>query len=113
MRVVYSQDFIVRGDAGKRGARFIGYLGTLEFDFVSGTVTLYHHMKKITEVHRFDLTGSSHFGGYDMMARNFVNVMLGEEKSGSTLSEGILSAEMCLAARLSSETDSFVPIECR
>ena len=110
MHVVYSQDFIVRAAAGKRGARFIGHLGTVEFDFNTGIVTVYHHMKRITETHTFDTSNASHFGGDGALMRNFVGVMLGEEKSNSTLEAGILSAEMCLAAKLSSETDRFVSI---
>lgn len=113
MHVVYSQDFIVRAAAGKRGARFIGHLGTVEFDFNTGIVTVYHHMKRITETHTFDTANGSHFGGDGALMRNFVGVMQGEEKSNSPLEAGILSAEMCLAARLSSETDRFVPVDFR
>ena len=67
-------------------------------------------MKRITETHTFDTSNASHFGGDGALMRNFVGVMLGEEKSNSTLEAGILSAEMCLAAKLSSETDRFVSI---
>lgn len=110
MHVAYSQNFVVRADAGRRGARFVGYLGTLELDFVSGTVTLYHHMEKKTEVRAFDVGGSSHFGGNDVLVRNFVEVMQGKGTSKSTLKDGILSAELCLAATLSSKTDRFIPV---
>ena len=110
MHVAYSQNFVVRADAGRRGARFIGYLGTLELDFVSGTVTLYHHMEKKTQAHTFDVSGPSHFGGNDALVHNFVGVMQGGERSKSTLREGILSAELCLAATLSSQTDRFVSV---
>jgi predicted dehydrogenase len=110
MHAVYSQNFIVRGDAGKRGARFVGYLGTLEFDFASGTVVVYHHMDRITETHKFDTSAASHFGGDAALAENFAQVMLGAESSMASLDDGILSAEMCLAARKSSEEDLFIHI---
>lgn len=38
MHVVYSQNFFARRGAGLRGARFLGYDGTAEFDFQSGDV---------------------------------------------------------------------------
>ncbi len=113
MHVAYSQNFVVRASAGKRGARFIGYLGTLEFDFQTGVVTVYHHRSYVTETHQISAASSTHFGGDAKLAENFVGVMEGKEVSHSNLKEGILSAEMCLAARLSSETDKFIPITFR
>ena len=109
MHVVYSQNFVVRGDAGKRGARFIGYEGTMEFDFNTGKITVYHHLTRMTEEYRFAL-GKGHFGGDARLAQNFVDVMKGEAVSQTPLSEGILSAEMCLAAKESAETKRFVEI---
>ena len=46
-----------------------------------------------------------------MNSDNFISVMKGEGKSHSPLSEGILSAEMCLAARKSAEVHEFVNIQ--
>ena len=43
MHIVYTQNFIVRKKAGKRGARLIGFKGTLEFDFYTNTITLIDH----------------------------------------------------------------------
>ncbi len=109
MHVVYSQDFIVRNGAGKRGARLIGYYGTLEFDWVTGRITVYRHLEQVKE--EYTLTqGSGHFGGDGMLAENFIGVMKGTERSQTTLAEGILSAEMCLAARKSSEEHVFVEL---
>lgn len=109
MHAVYSQNFIVRGEAGKRGARFICYGGTIEFDFNSGILTLYHHDKMITETHKFS-KNAGHFGGDTRLAENFIGVMKGIEKSKTPLADGILSAELCLAARKSSEEHIFINI---
>ncbi len=109
MHVVYSQDFIVRNGAGKRGARLIGYYGTLEFDWVSGTITVYRHLEQIKEEYSFGQSGG-HFGGDSMLADNFVAVMKGIDKSRAPLSEGILSAKLCLAARRSAVEHVFVDI---
>ncbi|MBQ9778679.1 MAG: Gfo/Idh/MocA family oxidoreductase [Clostridia bacterium] len=110
MHVVYSQNFIVRANAGGRGARLIGYLGTLEFDFRTGVVTLHHHTEKVTETYTFQDEKSSHFGGDAMLAQNFVRVMQGLEFSASTLVHGISSAEICLGARESAQTHRFVSL---
>ena len=109
MHVVYSQDFIVRNGAGKRGARLIGYYGTLEFDWVTSKITVYHHLEQLKEEYSFSQTGG-HFGGDSMLADNFVGVMKGNEKSLSPLAEGILSARLCLAARKSAEKHVFVEL---
>lgn len=109
MHVVYSQNFVARKGAGKRGARLIGYYGTLEFDWVTSTVTVYHHMEDIVETHRF-AQQNGHFGGDDELARNFLGVMCGTELPKTTLEDGILSASMCLAARRSAENHEFVEI---
>lgn len=110
LHVVYSQNFIVRKSAGKRGARLIGYKGTVEFDWKSATVTVYHHHKNIVETHKFDST-DGHGGGDILLCENFIEVMKGEGKSNSPLSEGILSAELCLAAKKSAEEKIFVNID--
>ena len=110
MHAVYSQNFIVRGGAGKRGARLVGYNGTVEFDWNSATVTVYHHFDGITETHNFKKT-DGHGGGDILLINNFIGIMKGEEKSNSPLSEGVLSAEMCLAARKSATEKKFVYIE--
>lgn len=110
LHVVYSQNFIVRSGAGKRGARIIGYDGTLEFDWNTSTVTVYDHFNKTTDIKILPKT-DGHGGGDKLLSDDFISVMKGEGKSHSPLSEGILSAELCLAARKSSKTNEFVDIE--
>ena len=110
LHVTYTQNFVARNGAGKRGARLIGYLGTVEFDFRTGVVHVFHHMEQISETINFDLSGG-HFGGDEKLAENFLEVMKGTADSCSTLDEGILSAEMCLAAKKSSLEHVFVDIE--
>ena len=111
MHVVYSQDFITRNKAGKRGARLIGYKGTIEFDWFSDEVVIYNHLQNVTERHTLGKTLEGHFGGDARLVESFVGVMLGESASVSSLSDGILSAELCLGAKKSSEEHVFVDIE--
>ncbi len=110
MHVVYSQDFIVRNSAGKRGARLIGYKGTLEFDWYSDVVTVYNHMQNSVEHHTLAKTLEGHFGGDAVLERNFIALMEGSEVSCAPLSDGILSAELCLAARRSAQEHVFVDV---
>ncbi|WP_310224429.1 Gfo/Idh/MocA family oxidoreductase [Paenibacillus qinlingensis] len=106
MHVTYSQNFFVRNKAGYRGARFMGYKGTVEFDFYKSQLKVYMHHTPRVETHDLDL-GNDHFGGDTALVKNFVNVMKGQEKSVSTLEDGLLSALMCLKAKESAQTGTF------
>ena len=112
LHVVYTQNFVARAGAAKRGARLIGYLGTVEFDFPSATITIYDHMTAKTETIDMSADKGVHFGGDRRLAESFIAVMQGE-KSPSTLAEGILSVEMCLAAKESTAENRFVPVDFR
>lgn len=107
MHVVYSQNFFVRNGAGKRGARLIGYKGTLEFDWNKNLITVYKHLENVTETYEVKTSKNGHGGGDAILAENFVNVMKGTDISRATLKEGIISAQMCLLARKSSEEYKF------
>ena len=107
MHVVYSQDFIARKKAAKRGARFFGYLGTLEFDWRQNRITVYMHNTDRVENYDFDVPAQGHNGGDDLLVKNFIDVMNGKDISHSTFEEGILSAHMCLEAKHSAETYTF------
>lgn len=109
MHVVYSQNFFVRKKAGKRGARFMGYYGTVEFDFNTGVVTVYHHNQALVETHTFDINGN-HFGGDAKLMAHFADVIAGKCVSKANLADGILSARMCLMAQKSADTHTFCEI---
>lgn len=110
MHAAYTQNFVVRNKAGSRGARIVGYKGTIYFDWTKNEVNVYHHLENVTETHKFESKGS-HFGGDAILCENFIGVMKGKEKSKAPLSSGILSAKMCLAARKSSEEKVFVHLD--
>lgn len=109
MHVVYSQNFFARKGAKKRGARLLGYYGTVEFDFNTGIITVYHHNDEIVETYQVTNTGH-HFGGDNILAQNFVDMMSRTARSKAPLREGILSADMCLKARTSAREHRFVDI---
>lgn len=109
LHVVYTQNFVARKSAGKRGARFIGYKGTVEFDFNTKSVTYIDHMSDRVDRISVETTGS-HSGGDKNLAKNFIDIMEGKDVSHAPLSQGILSAKLCLAAKKSAETKTFIEL---
>lgn len=109
MHVSYSQNFFARREAGRRGATFLGYKGTIEFDFMTGIVRVVHHHRGRVDTYRFE-KGEGHFGGDAKLAENYIDIIENGSPSLSSLSEGLTSALMCLAARRSAETNSYQPI---
>ena len=111
MHAVYSQNFVARKDAGRRGVRIIGYNATVEFNFNTKCIDLYYHNEDRHE--HIDMTEqcSTSHGGGDLMMMDFYVKMLGGKKSPTPLSLGVLSAKLCLAARKSAEENIFVKIK--
>ncbi len=103
----YSQNFISRKEAGRRGAIVTGYSATLEFDWYTDEIRVvdHHHANRVDRISVKATSG--HSGGDIKLAEMFLDVVHGRDKSRSDLKDGLLSAAMCLAARESSETDAF------
>ena len=55
-------------------------------------------------------TISFHGGGDIRLINNFIGVMLGTETSKTPLEQGLLSAYMCLKAKESAESHTFVTL---
>ena len=98
---VYTQNFVVRKQAGKRQIRIIGQNATLEFNFTDGLLTVFHHYENRVETHCIDMQ-DGHAGGDLLLARAFLDVLEGKP-SASPLSDGIASARICLRAKQSAE----------
>ena len=110
MHASYSQNFFARRSAAARGARFLGYKGTLEFDFVTGLIQVVHHHAARVDRYEFE-HGEGHFGGDEKLAANFLDIVKSGASSLSTLEDGLTSAYLCLMAKRSAETNSFQTIE--
>lgn len=110
MHVSYSQNFFARKGAAARGARLLGYKGTLEFDWFKDELKVFMHNTPRVETYKMDSTQMAHGGGDDALALNFIRVMQGKEKSVAPIDAGLLSVLMCLKAVQSSETDTFQDI---
>ncbi len=110
MHVVYSQNFYSKKTAEKRGARLIGYKGTLEFDWATNEVQVNMHTAPRVESYKVDSGDETHGGGDRVLAYNFLHVMQGKEKSGTPLEAGLQSALICLKAIQSANTGTFQEI---
>ena len=107
----YSQNFMVRKAAGRRGARLYGYKGTIHFDWYTDELKVFMHHSPRIETHKIDSSALSHAGGDTVLIWNFIQVANGEGESLSPLEAGITSVNLCLAARESSRSGRFVEIK--
>lgn len=110
LHAAYSQNFFTRGGAATRGARFIGYHGTMEFDWFTSTLRVLPHHSSHFETHEVDKT-QAHGGGDSVLAANFIDVIRGDREPISTLEDGLTSVLMCLKARESAKTHMFQRVE--
>lgn len=106
VHAAYSQNFISKRSAGKRGARFIGHLGTIEFDWQQNYFVYHDHYG---ERHDIDISdkANGHFGGDEMLAYDFLLALSGKE-TRCTLESGIRSAKLCLCLKESAELHKFI-----
>ena len=101
----YSQCFVpLRG--GSRGARFFGYLGTLDFDWDTNVLTVTMNHEDRTDTCAIG-GGGSHGGGDDQLVENFLQIIRGKEESISPLEAGLNSILICLNAKESSLSHEF------
>lgn len=105
----YHQTFLVKHEAGRRGARFIGTKASAEFDFYTATLRVDYYAGKHTAVHQFTYPEGMHFGGDEQLALGYLDILNGKP-SRAPLADGLASAAACLAAKKSAETDLSTPI---
>jgi predicted dehydrogenase len=106
----YSQNFLSRRGAYKRGATVVGYEATLEFDLALAEIRLIHHRSEKVERMQLESEDDGHAGGDHILAESFLDLLNGRAKPNSSLKDGLLSAAMCLAARESARTKTFQPV---
>lgn len=106
----YAQCFVARKQAGRRCTRIVGYKATLELDFPSSKVTVYHHgVNRVDEYKIGEMPG--HSGGDAGLMKAFVKLMKGENCEHPDLEDGIISALTCLRAEQSADQQKFM--DCR
>ncbi|MEG2951332.1 MAG: Gfo/Idh/MocA family oxidoreductase [Clostridia bacterium] len=100
--ISYSQCFIVKRGAARRGARLIGDKGSAEFDFYTGEIRVDCYEDPETITHKFTYPAGAHFGGDERLVLAFMDLMNGKPSTNANLDAGLKSAAMCLAAKRSS-----------
>lgn len=106
----YAQNLVSRRNAGARGARVTGYLGTLEFNWYSEQLTVIDHHGREVESRKVTVT-TGHHGGDHVLARNFIDVIRGVAAPRCTLRDGLVSAAVCAAAQRSEERGTFERVD--
>ncbi len=105
----YSQNVFARNAAGRRGARFYGYKGTIFFDWYENVIKVFKHQSPAVETISF--TGDMpHFGGDRELCYDFLMAMRDGASSRSPIEAGIQSALTCLWARESAETRRYCDV---
>lgn len=111
MHMVYTQNFFARKKAAKRGARLLGYKGTVEFDWYTNEIKVMMHHTPAVETIRFESSNEGHSGGDWALALSFINIMKGTGESVAPMEAGLLSVLMCLKATESEKTSTFQDIK--
>lgn len=106
----YAQCFTGRRGAALRLTRIVGFNATLELEFVSGEVRVFHHHSGRVDRYQFK-EAEGHFGGDEALMNAFVKLMRGERTEYPDLRDGRISASACLAAKRSAQTEKFVKVE--
>jgi predicted dehydrogenase len=107
VQAAYSQNFFARNQAAARGARLLGYHGTVEFDWYTGEIKVMEHHSLRNDTIRFEGGVQSHFGGDKELGYDFLQVVQGRGHSRSPIDAGIISALTCLRARESADSRAF------
>ena len=96
--VCYGQCFVARKDANRRSTRIVGQFATLDLDFATDTVKVYHHDRPQVDTYTVTDKGS-HSGGDDGLMERFAKLLRGEACDYPTLEDGVRSARTCLRAQ--------------
>ncbi len=110
MHAVYSQNFFIRKGAAARGARFMGYKGTVQFDWATNLVQVFMHHTPVVETYKLDdeAMNAGHGGGDYTLVDNFIDILHNRtNESLSPLDAGLTSILMSLNARESAKTGTF------
>jgi predicted dehydrogenase len=105
----YTQNFLTRRQAGRRGATITGDEGTVSFNWESQKLRFVDHTRDRVDEVEVKAEGG-HNGGDHALARNFLDVVLGRAPSLTPLADGLLSAATCLAARDAAHRRTVEPI---
>ncbi len=110
VQAAYTQNFFVRNQAGRRGARIYGRKGTIAFDWRKSQIKVFSHVTPKVDTIDFPTPGE-HFGGDLELSYDFLTAMRDGKTSRVSIQDGILSALTCLWARVSAENRTFCEVK--
>ena len=114
VQAAYAQNFFVRHKAARRGAKLMGFTGSIEFDFVTGRINVYNHRKPDSSSHDFTFPANLiHTGGNRELAFDFLMAMKERRPSRSPLEAGLLSVLTCLQPASRPRNGSSSAWKCR
>ncbi len=110
-QISHSENFLVKNDACRRGARIYGHKGTIEMDF-NGHIKIMSHFRKKTDEINLSQTQLSHYGGDKELVFDFLKTMKTGERARTDLitGNGFYSTITCLYARESADARQFIEI---
>lgn len=106
---VYSQVFFSRNDAASRGAIVSGYKGTVSFDWYKNELIHVNHHAPLANTSKVS-ANMNHFGGDDILVKNFLDIINNNALSNTPIQIGIQSVYACLAARESVKNGKFIKV---
>lgn len=107
MHASYTQNFFARNRAGTRKFRFLGYKGTMEFDYATKEIHVYMHHSNRTETYAIPPGHGPHGGGDATVCQSLLDTIRHGKPSQVSLEEAMTSALLCLKATKSAETRTF------
>ncbi|WP_261800392.1 Gfo/Idh/MocA family protein [Paenibacillus sp. PAMC21692] len=107
MHASYSQNFFARNHAATRKFRFLGYKGTLEFDYYTNKIEVYMHHTNRREMYEIPPGNDTHGGGDIVVCESLLDTIRFGAPSKTPFEEALLSALLCMKARKSAETREF------
>ena len=113
VQFIHTQNFIVSGGAGRRGARLVGDRGVLEIDFNNSKLRLHAMPQNSITEYSVSSGALSHYGGDRKLVKEFIELMKTGKRSSCDLiyGKGIYGTMICLAARESAEKLHFIEPE--
>lgn len=103
----YSQNFVSRRSAHRRGAIITGYKATVEFDWYTEVAKIIDHHDNQVDTIKVNQAAEGHLGGDRVLATQFLDLIHNQSKVDASLADGLLSVSMCLAARRSASSGTF------
>lgn len=103
MHASYSQNFFARNHAATRKFRFLGYKGTMEFDYHTNKIEVFMH--HTTRVERYDIPygNDTHGGGDTAVCESLLGTITQGLPARSAMDDALWSALLCLKAKQAAE----------